>query len=287
VDGVTQSAPDISGRSFNFLLPPAGAGPLFLAGDLATATKGEVKGQFVTAAGATGKPTVVLAGGTVTATGAEGDARYWRNRLTSLGLARPQIATLTANTDLDALATQLANAGAIFFTADNQEILAGQLSWLHDAGLDSQLADWWHSGGVLLVNFAAAGAAGPWMSAEATPTGSFVEYQSSDSFLSDYIHIAPGLNLVPGALFETRVMYDYLYGRLVSHIVAHPENVAIGLERGMALVLTPESATIVGDNPAFVVDGRYAQTLGVGTNDAFVATWLLVDTFAPGNSLTD
>jgi hypothetical protein len=82
-------------------------------------------------------------------------------------------------------------------------------------------------------------------------------------------------------------MYDYLYGRLVSHIVAHPENVAIGLDRGMALALTPGGAAVVGDNPAFVVDGRYAQTLGVGTNDAFAATWLLVDTFAPGSSLTD
>jgi hypothetical protein len=55
----------------------------------------------------------------------------------------------------------------------------------------------------------------------------------------------------------------------------------------MALVLTPEGATVVGENPAFVVDGRYAQTLGVGTNDAYVATWLLVDTFAPGSSLID
>jgi cyanophycinase-like exopeptidase len=153
--------------------------------------------------------------------------------------------------------------------------------------LDSQLTGWWHSGGVLLLNHAAAGAAGPWMSAEPTPTASDVEYQSSDSFLNGYIDIRPGLNLVPGAVFESRVLYDYLYGRLVSHIVAQPDNVAIGLERGMALVLMPESVTIVGENAAFVVDGRYAQTLGVGTNNAYAATWLFVDTFAPGGSLTD
>jgi hypothetical protein len=40
----------------------------------------------------------------------------------------------------------------------------------------------------------------------------------------------------------------------------------------------------LGDNGVLVVDGRYAE-LGEGTNDAIAAAWLLVDTYAPGETL--
>jgi hypothetical protein len=51
--------------------------------------------------------------------------------------------------------------------------------------------------------------------------------------------------------------------------------------------VTPEAATVIGNEAALVLDGRYAVTLAVGDNDAFAATWLLLDTFAPGSALAE
>ncbi|MCW5863037.1 MAG: hypothetical protein KIT52_08030 [Anaerolineae bacterium] len=284
VAGVAQAAPDISGRSFDALLPPDGAGTLFVSGDVSAATRGAVMTDFVAAANAADGPTIVLSAGP-RPRAAEGWGRFWRNRLRNLGLAeRPIIITLTPNTDQAALAAQLANAGAVFFTGNDAALMADLVAAMRAAGTDAALRDWWLGGGVVLADRAAAAAVGTAMSAEPTPTSGNVEYQSSDSFLTGYINIQPGLGLLP-AVIEPRPLYDYLYGRMVSHVMAAPDMVVVGIERGAALRVTPAEAAIIGDEAALVLDGRYAATLAVGDNDAFAATWLLLDTFPPGTAL--
>ena len=284
VAGVAQAAPDISGRSFDALLPPDGAGTLFVSGDVSAATRGAVMTDFVAAANAADGPTIVLSAGP-RPRAAEGWGRFWRNRLRNLGLAeRPIIITLTPNTDQAALAAQLANAGAVFFTGNDAALMADLVAAMRAAGTDAALRDWWLGGGVVLADRAAAAAVGTAMSAEPTPTSGNVEYQSSDSFLTGYINIQPGLGLLP-AVIEPRPLYDYLYGRMVSHVMAAPDMVVVGIERGAALRVTPAEAAIIGDEAALVLDGRYAATLAVGDNDAFAATWLLLDTFPPGPAL--
>ncbi|MBX7251575.1 MAG: hypothetical protein K1X50_06280, partial [Candidatus Promineofilum sp.] len=190
----------------------------------------------------------------------------------------------TPNTDQAALAAQLANAGAVFFTGNDAALMADLVAAMRAAGTDAALRDWWLGGGVVLADRAAAAAVGTAMSAEPTPTSGNVEYQSSDSFLTGYINIQPGLGLLP-AVIEPRPLYDYLYGRMVSHVMAAPDMVVVGIERGAALRVTPAEAAIIGDEAALVLDGRYAATLAVGDNDAFAATWLLLDTFPPGTAL--
>jgi cyanophycinase len=286
VDGAPQAAPDISGRTFDALLAPTGAGTLFVSGDLSPATRGAVMAEFVAAANAADGPTIVLSAGPRTRA-ADGWGRYWRNRLRNMGLdARPTLITLTPGIDQAALAAQLADAGAIFFTGNDAALMAALVAEMRAAGTDAALRDWWQGGGVLLADRAAAAALGAAMSAEATPTSDNVEYQSSDSFLADYVNIQPGLGLLP-AVFEPRPLYDYLYGRMVSHVVAAPEWPVVGIERGAALRVSPDAVTVIGDEAALVLDGRYAATLATGDNDAFAATWLLLDTFAPGSALAE
>lgn len=286
VDGAPQAAPDISGRTFDALLAPTGAGTLFVSGDLSPATRGAVMAEFVAAANAADGPTIVLSAGPRTRA-ADGWGRYWRNRLRNMGLdARPTLITLTPGIDQAALAAQLADAGAIFFTGNDAALMAALVAEMRAAGTDAALRDWWQGGGVLLADRAAAAALGAAMSAEATPTSDNVEYQSSDSFLADYVNIQPGLGLLP-AVFEPRPLYDYLYGRMVSHVVAAPEWPVVGIERGAALRVSPDAVTVIGDEAALVLDSRYAATLATGDNDAFAATWLLLDTFAPGSALAE
>lgn len=286
VGGNPQPAPDISDRNFDPLLPPAGAGALFVAGDLSRATRGEVMTSFVEAANATGGPVLVLAAAPREST-AIGYARFWRNRLRNAGLAeRPELAALTPGTDLAALGDRLAGASAIYFTGKDQALMAELVATMRAGGMDAALRDWWESGGVMLADNAAAAALGVSMTAEPSPTGANVEYQSSDTFLDGYLNLAPGLGLV-NAVIEPRVLYDYLYGRLVSHVVADPATVAVGLERGTALRVTADAVDVIGQEAAFVVDGRYAQTMAVGDNGAFAATWLLIDTFPVGTAMAE
>jgi hypothetical protein len=58
--------------------------------------------------------------------------------------------------------------------------------------------------------------------------------------------------------------------------------VAFGLDDGTALEITPLGAQVWGPSALMVLDGRKAGVLGTGTNDAFAATWLLLDTYVNG-----
>ena len=286
VDGLAQDAPDISGRDFAHLLAPAGAGALFIGGDVSNDLRGEVLTAFVDAANDTGGPVIVLSAAP-RQPAALGFARFWRNRLRNLGLdARPQLVALTPTTDFATLAGRLDGASAIFFTGRDQALMAELVAWMEAGGSAAALRAWWLAGGVLMADNAAAAALGPHMTAEPSPTSATVEWQSSDTFLDGYLTMAPGLGLVD-AVIEPRVLYDYLYGRLVSHVMADPAMVAVGLERGSGLHITGDRVAVIGQEAAFVVDGRYAQTMAVGDNGAFAATWLLIDTFPTGTALAE
>jgi cyanophycinase len=276
------TAPNIISRNLSLLQSPSGAGALFLTGDLWDNPTGTVSSRFADLARTQVSSTVVLAAGFITESQAVETANAWAADLGELGVSNIQTAVLTATSDLNALAAQLGTAGAIFVTGNDQVTMASQVSQLQTVGLD-QL---WRAGRLLLLDNAAAAAAGSWMSAEPTPTDDTREYQSEDSFLADYVTISPGLGLISGAAFEPRVSYDFLYGRLVSHLYQHPGVVAFGIQNDTAIEVTPFVVTVVGQNAVIVIDGRYADQLGVGTNDAFAATGLLLDTFAPGETLT-
>lgn len=279
--------PDISSRDFSLICAPAPtAAPLLITGDLGIDPVGVVTQRFAALAQAAGGPTLVLAAGFAQAGDALAEALLWKSDLLSLGVNNVQTAVLTPNTDLDSLAAQLTAAAAIFITGDDQVIMADQVADLQTYGIDDLLAQRWQAGAVMLFDNAAAAAVGGWMSAEPTPeTQSELEIQASESFLAGGVTIAPGLGLLPQAVFEPRVAYDYRYGRLVSHVSAHPDVVALGIERASAIEVTPQSARFLGDGAVITLDGRYAHVSSVGSNNALAATWLLLDTFAGSDVL--
>jgi cyanophycinase-like exopeptidase len=119
----------------------------------------------------------------------------------------------------------------------------------------------------------------------AAPPPADVEIEASDSFLAGHVPIDAGLNLLPGAVFEPRFLYDYLYGRLASHLAAHPDTIGFGIERATALRIGPDGVWVLGEMAVIVMDGRYMAHIGSGTNDAFAAAWILLDTFAAGQEI--
>lgn len=283
VGAVTEGAPDVSGRGFAMLDVPASYGPLYITGDLATAPTGAVMTSFATDAIAVAGngPTVVLATGYRNSSAANNAAGWWRQRLLSQGVPNVNTAVLTSNSDLAALEAQLVAAGAIFVVSENQERLTNHTSQLVILGLKGL----WQGGRPLLLENGAAVLAGNWFSAMPTPTASNLEIQSSDTFKVGEVDIQPGLGLIPDAVFEPRLLYDYRYGRLVSHVHTHPTAVAFGLERATALKIEGDGATVLGNGVVLAVDGRFSGTLNAGNNGVIGATWLLLDTFVPGDSL--
>lgn len=276
INGVPQTTPNLANRDYGLALPNAGAGTLFIAGDLAADPVGAVSQAFAALAQGTGQPTVVFTVGYATNNQANNAANTWAARLNQLGVSNVQTAPLTSNTNLTTLATQLANAGAIFTVGGSQVYMADQIATLQNAGIDQVLLQRWQTGGHLLFDNAAAAAVGTWMSDAPVPAD--VEIEGSDSFINGHVPIVPGLNLLPNTVFEPRFLYDYLYGRLVGHAYAHPNLIGFGIERGTALQISPADIRVIGSMAVMTIDARHA-TVGLGTNNVYAAAWLILDTF--------
>ncbi len=280
-----EPAPAINERSFDFLSAPVGAGTLFLGGDLQDEEAGAAMSAFADLAAAAGAPTLVVAVAYTDTAQATLVAETWADYLAALGVPAVETAILVPESDPHALVSEIQGAGAILMTGENQDVMADQVTLMNDHGVTPALAARWAAGAPLLLDNAAAAAAGSWMSAEPTPTDDDIDYQSSDSFLAGYISVAPGLGLLPGASIQPRVMYDYLLGRLVSMVYEHPDSVAVGIELGTAIEVTDGSAMVHGPSAVMMVDGRQARVLEEGDNGGIAATWLLLDTFAEGEMI--
>lgn len=283
IQGVPQPAPDLAGRDRGLAVAPPGAGPLYLAGDLSSAPLGPVVADFAGAAQAAGGTTIVLAAGYSGQAAANQAANAWVNRLTQLGVGNVEAIVLAGAVDPNQVAAELSAAAAIFVVGGRNDILASQVPAMLNAGIDQVLLGRWHAGAPVLLDNAAAAASGTWMSAAGPPVD--VEIEASDSFLAGHVPIVPGLDLLPGVVFEPRFLYDYHYGRLVSHLAAHPNMVGFGIERATALRIDPVQVAVLGDMAVMVMDGRYMTFSGEGANGAFAAAWIILDTFAAGQAI--
>jgi cyanophycinase len=284
LDGaVLATAPTLDPRRFDFLAVAPGGGPLFLGGDLldeagiVPAAPGAVIDAFAAEVRAAGGSVALVGVGSDRATATE--LKALTKALTVRGLAVTTL-TVTASTDTTAAAARLASAKAIYVTAEDQAAVAGLVGKLAALNLDQLRA----AGKVLLLDNAAAAAAGDWMHAAASPADDLAakEDAATPPYLASYAAPVPGLGLMHGAAFEARAFYDYRFGHLVQHAYRHPGAVAFGIERETALRIDATGARVVGPAAVLSIDPRAATHLEVGTNGAIAAFWLVLDTFAGG-----
>lgn len=147
------------------------------------------------------------------------------------------------------------------------------------------LKDAWLAGAPLLLDNAAAAIAGPVFSAhEPTPEeGDEAEVATQRSFLQGRTVITDGLALLDVTV-EPQVIENNRWGRLFSLATSHPEQIALGLSDGAALMLNADGARVLGDGVLFVLDLRQAA-LDFGDNQQFVIANGLLDLFAPGDQV--
>lgn len=281
VSGAAQPAPAPARPAFP-IDPPANAAGLYLGGDLDSGAAVAIPGAFADEALAADGPLLLVVAAYGDAAETQAAAGRWSAGLTGQGLPPAQTLVITAGSDLDQLGAGIDGAGAVVIAARDQDTLAHQMpAWL-EAAISGRLRARWQAGAPLLLDNAAAAAAGAMMSAERAPADTEErETEASDHFLAGGVAFVPALRLAGQVSIEPRAFSDHRYGRLVSALVVSPSEgrVAIGVERGNTLRLAGNRSAMVSAEPALVLDGRQAGTLEAGANGAYAATWIRLDTF--------
>jgi cyanophycinase len=109
-----------------------------------------------------------------------------------------------------------------------------------------------------------------------------LEAEGVAAFRTDDAAWQPGLGLVAATLVP-HLTDDYRWGRLYSAVATAPQQLAVGIAAGSAVVLAPSGASV--DGPSVVVaDGRQA-TQWTGANGAMGSSGVVLDVFGDGEPL--
>ncbi|HEY1014204.1 MAG TPA: Type 1 glutamine amidotransferase-like domain-containing protein [Herpetosiphonaceae bacterium] len=287
ISATAQPAPELARQPYPFSAPAQSFG-IYLSGDFDDGDEVRIGNDFVGEAVMYGAPMLLI----VTAYGdmaeSQAAAGRWTAALLSHGAPPIQTEIITAGSDLEALGAKIDAAESIVIAARDQDVMAAQMPAWREAGLHNRLRARWEADRPLLLDNAAAAAAGKMMSANRAPADdSERDETASDHFLAGEVAFVPALGLVGPVAIEPRAFTDYRYGRLVSALAVSPaaERVAIGIERGSSLRLVGNHAVVYGPESIVVFDGRQAGTFETGANGAYAATWLMLDTYGPGELL--
>jgi cyanophycinase len=282
VDGHSLPAPTVTGRTFDALHLPLGAGPLILAGDLRSDLSGSVSQRFVALSGGQSARLVVLTFGYAKNTDAQADAKAFASALQSQVTNPVQWFVADSKVNQSTVQSVIANATGILVTAPDQSLVLNALASVPN--ITSAIRNAWSSGKVLLADNAAAAALGQATSVDATPTSASLEDDSMGDFLSSGVTIQPGLNWIPGVAVEPRMVMDRHWGRLYNYLYRNHNLLGLGLDVNTAIEFTATSAKVWGKNTVVVFDGRYA-TYALGTNGALSERYILLDTYVEGDVL--
>ena len=258
--------------------PPASpsrvAGTVFLGGGVLGS---DVIGEFVAAARAvsTAKQArlVVLGGGSgssslVNAYGQAVKKAGWTGRVTTVVAGRKGWST-----------TSLKGATAVVLVGDDPAALASTMS---DPAFRDAVRSAVRTRPVVLADGAMTAALGSRWSAKANAPQTdldALEAEGVAAFRADDAQWLPGLGLVPATLVP-HLADDYRWGRLYAGVTAQPRQLAIGVDAGSAVVLTPHRASVSGRS-VVVADGRQG-TFWTGSNGALGASGVVLDVFGDG-----
>ncbi|HEV8280862.1 MAG TPA: hypothetical protein VGQ02_03320, partial [Candidatus Limnocylindrales bacterium] len=163
VNGSAAPKPDISGRTFPSLAPPAGSGPLLLAGGSPSAA---VLDRLVAASGGGGSQIVVLAAGYDKAEIATKDAKAYAGSLAARGASATWF-LLDAGTKATDITAALVSADGVLLTAPDPATVLASLAGA--AAVTAAIEAAWLGGAAVLANDAAASALSSAFTADPRP----------------------------------------------------------------------------------------------------------------------
>lgn len=175
-----------------------------------------------------------------------------------------------------------AGVAGMIFVADDPGRLAPALG---DRAFQKLFTYAQGSAPVVLTDRSMTAGMGDWYVANANPTGDDYQELSSSSFKVGELVIARGLGLVDGAAFHPQLTDWQHWGRIYALTMAHPETIVFGISEMTAIVMERGvDAQQAGERSVIALDGR-AATYVTGDNGAFSAFNVMLDAFAPGDTL--
>ena len=257
--------------------PSTAGGTVFLGGG---ALGADVIGDVVSAARAVSSARtaklVVLGGGTGSSTLANAYAQAvkkagWGGTVTTVVHASKGWSTKT-----------LAGATAVVLVGDTPPALASSLA---DPAFRDAVTTAVRTTPVVLADGAMTAVLGSRWSAKANAPESdldAIEAEGVAAFRADDAAWLPPLALVPATLVP-HLTDDYRWGRLYAGVTAFPQQLAVGIAAGSAVVLAPARASVTGAS-VVVADGRQG-TYWTGANGALGASGVVLDLFGDGEVL--
>ena len=282
VDGHSLPAPTITGRNFNALHLPSGAGPLILSGDLRSDLSGSVTQRFTALSGGANARLVILTFGYAKNTDAQADAKALAAALQSQVTNPVQWFVVDSKANQTTVQNAIAGATGILVSAPDQSRVLSAFAGVPTISAAIRAA--WVGGKVLLADNAAAAALGQAISVDATPTSASLEDDSMGDFLLNSVTIQQGLNWLPGIAVEPRMVMDRHWGRAYNHLYRNHALLGLGVDVNTAIEFTSTGAKVWGKNTVVVFDGRFAS-YALGTNGALSERYVLLDTYVEGDPL--
>lgn len=139
----------------------------------------------------------------------------------------------------------LADAGGIFFTGGDQLRLVSQLG---DTPLEAMMVDLHRRGGVIAGTSAGASAQGEAM---------MVDGSGRESHRIGDLHMAPGLNLIPGVIVDQHFAERGRIGRLLGAVAHNPRLMGIGIDEDTAIIVENGSFGVIGSGGVTIVDAEH------------------------------
>ncbi len=266
------------------LLTAPDAGTLILGGDLAMDLEGAAFDDVV--ARITAQPAgklVIIAAGTERTNDARAlTKKYAKAFKQALPKSYP-IETITyGDKQWNKTTTEtLGGAAGVVFIGGDQSLMAAPLA---DERFRDFVAYAVENVPIVLTDGAMTATMGDWYVSDPDPTADDYQDVSIADFQADGVTIAAGLGIVEGASFEPLLTYDQRWGRLYSLAVEHSDTIVFGISEVTTLVLEGDSPVVAGERSVIALDGRTGTYLA-GDNGAFTAFNVLMDAYAPGDTV--
>ncbi|MCC3155838.1 cyanophycinase [Hymenobacter sp. 15J16-1T3B] len=183
--------------------------------------------------------------------------RAYVDALHELGCPRAQHLRIDQHHPADHPATlrRLRNAGAVFFTGGDQELITEH--WLGTPALEVLRERFCHDSCFVLAGTSAG--------ASVVSASMIVAGHGARSLTKGGMHTAPGFGLLPHVIVDQHFAERGRFGRLAHAVLQHPAAVGLGLGQETGVVIEGgRHLQVFGDGVVMVVDGRQLRNDNLG-----------------------
>lgn len=180
---------------------------------------------------------------------------------------------------------QLANAGGVFFTGGDQNLLTKAFS---GTKAFERIQALYRKGAVLAGTSAGAAVMSEVMiTGEEKRPASEAPITPFDTIRKQRVITAAGFGFVNRYIIDQHFILRMRQNRLISTVLDHPSLVGVGIDESTGILVSPDqSFEVVGDSNVFVVDARQAEAIQADERQSWSARNLRVHLLTAGQKFS-